>query len=69
MDDSTVRHVLLYTALKPGNVMLCECEDGLLRLFMDDQPLDAERWRTTEVDAATAAYHELRRALTAAGRG
>ncbi len=69
VDDQAVRHVLFYTARKPGNVMLCECADGLLRLFLDDRPMETERWPRAQSAAATAAYHEMRRALLAVGRG
>ncbi len=60
MDSCTVKHVMFYTGLKPGNLMLCECEDGSVQIFRDDHPLPASRWNMADIAKAIVAYQEMK---------
>lgn len=64
VSDETVRQVMFYTALEPGNLMLCECADGQIRLFRDDHPVPGHAWRASAVARAIEAYQEMRAVLT-----
>src|SRR5215210_7994115 len=47
-----VKHVILYSALQPGNLMLVECNDGSFRILRDEQPVAGCRWESHRVEAA-----------------
>ena len=65
METYAVKSVLRAAPLRPGSVMLCECADGCLRVFLDDAPMLHEQWCREDEARATAVYEELKAGLTA----
>lgn len=63
MDQPAVRHVLFYTALTPGNLMLVQCDDGAYRIYKNDQPMDGRRWPAHQIQLVTEEYYKVRREL------
>lgn len=55
-----VRHVLFYVPLKPGNLMLCEMDDGKLRILKNDEPVDDGWWEAGDMAKAVAAYQAMK---------
>jgi hypothetical protein len=61
--DNYIRLVIFYTALKPGNLMLCECNDGSVRVFQDDTAIPGHEWHTRDIAKAIVAYQEMKLTL------
>ena len=57
---TTVRHVLFYVPLKPGNLMLCEMDDGSLRILKNDEPVDGYRWDAGDMVRAVETFHQIK---------
>jgi len=58
MDDPRVKHILFYVALKPGNLMLAEMQDGTYCVLRDDKLVPRCCWRSADV--ATTRFNEMR---------
>ena len=54
-----VKHVILYAALRPGNLTLVECNDGSFRILRDERPIPECRWEAHEVEIAVKAFRAL----------
>ena len=57
-----IKHVLLFCAAG-GGLMLAECSDGSLRLFLNEQPLDGCHWGNHQVNEAAAEFRSRAAAL------
>lgn len=54
-----VKHLYLYAALDRGHLSLVQCDDGTLRILLNEQPVPECRWEAAEMNAAAARFHEL----------
>ena len=59
LEHFIVKHIIFYCALRPGNLMLVECEDGSFRVLRDERPLPKCRWESQDLDAAVTRFREL----------
>lgn len=57
---TTVRHVLFYVPLKPGNLILAEMGDGSLRILKNDEAVDPYRWDAADMVKAVETFQELK---------
>jgi hypothetical protein len=64
---NTVRHILFYVPLKPGNLMLAEMGDRTLCILQNDELLDGHCWPLSEMAEAVKAFQAMK-ATALAGR-